>query len=96
MPAFFYAFRTIQISVLDWLKALLPALTACLAMGAVVTGLRAVLPPGWPLPLQLALVVAAGALAYIAVIWLGFRRRVLELWTLVRSPPASTVTSAAA
>ena len=61
-----------------------PPLIASLVMASAVLGLRYLLPEGWPLGLQLALTVAAGALTYATVMFTLYRRRLDALRTLVQ------------
>jgi O-antigen/teichoic acid export membrane protein len=82
VPAFVFAFRTIDIRASHWIGAMKPALLACAVMTVVVLGLRWLLPSTAPLSVTCACAISVGALSYVAVIWFGFRRRVDELVAL--------------
>lgn len=84
-PAFVFAFRTIGISLGQWLGALKPGAVGCAVMAAAVLGLRAALPEGLPVAVTAALSVATGALVYYLVVWFGFNRRVRVLLDVARS-----------
>lgn len=74
-----------------FLAALLPALVATGAMAAIVVSVRAIL-PDWHSALRLVLLVAAGALAYAATIWFGWRGVVRDSIAMFRAsapPPAA-------
>jgi O-antigen/teichoic acid export membrane protein len=91
IPAFRIAFRTIDIGVVDWLRAIAPALAASLVMAAAVGAMRSVLPPALAPIATSAIVIATGAVAYLATFWFGFRGRLDVLMALVRTirSPAS-------
>lgn len=84
VPAFVIAFRAIGMTTRQWLGAMKAALVACALMVAVVLGLRAILPAGVALSIELGVSVAAGAAVYAAVLFLLFRRRVIAQWEFVR------------
>ena len=89
VPAFVIAFGTIGIGIGAWVRAIWPALGACLAMFGAVLALRGALPDAMPAPVQGAFSVAAGGLVYAAVLWCFFRRRVLavvDFLRLIRQP----------
>jgi len=84
LPAFVIAFRVIRINGWKWLAIFLPSLTACGFMVAAVLAVQAVAPlPA--LPLQLALSVGTGALAYVVVMLVLFRSRVLRMLEFVKT-----------
>ena len=85
IPQFFYAFRTVNIRVADWLDALWPAIAGCLAMSAAIFALRWALPATVPLPVKCAALIALGALVYPAVLWLGFRARAMRFIALAKT-----------
>jgi O-antigen/teichoic acid export membrane protein len=92
IPPIVLGFRTIEISFLAWLRALLPAGVACLGMSAAVLAVRASLGEELPLIARFAACVGVGALVYVAVVWFGFRARCLALWEFlrgIRRPEAS-------
>ncbi len=77
LPSFFYAFRTVDVRVSDWLDALSPGVFGCAAMAASVLVVRAIVPVavhGW---VSVGICVGIGALVYLATVWIFFRPRVL-------------------
>jgi O-antigen/teichoic acid export membrane protein len=94
LPAMVIAFRTLGSGWWAWLGALVPAAFACLGLAAALIGVRWVLPEGTPLVVAAAVAVAAGALGYVATLWLFFRRRVMAMLGFLkalraqRAPPA--------
>lgn len=85
LPSFFYAFRTAQVGVRDWLGSLLPASVGCVAMALVVIGARMAIPATLSPWVQGGMVVSVGALAYAASVWLIFPTRIAAAVALVRS-----------
>ena len=91
LPSFYFAFRTIRISVRDWLRSLQPASISCLGMTIIVLTARGILPAELALGVRAGICIAVGALAYPAILWLLFRHRVQSLIGLLktlRHPPA--------
>jgi teichuronic acid exporter len=84
-PSLVFAFRTIEISVWQWLDSLKPALSGCAAMCIAVAAVRTALPASLPLVAITAVSVLAGAVVYFAVIWFGFRKRVDTMLNLARA-----------
>ncbi len=74
--------RVCQLSFVDYLDAVRPPLIATLVMAAVVLASRYLMPEGWPMALQLAVSVAAGALTYGGIMFTLYRRRLDALRTL--------------
>jgi len=64
------AFRTLELTTMDWVDSIKPALVATLLMSAAVIGVRSVLPPTIPLVAQTALAIGVGAATYAVVVWL--------------------------
>jgi hypothetical protein len=56
--------------------------------------LRASLPPEMPELARFAVLVAGGAAVYVGILWLAFRKLILELLHLMRPSPASSVLQA--
>jgi len=99
IPQFVYAFRTLEIGVLDWLHALWPALAGCITMSIAIIGARWVLPQALPLAARFGVLVALGAVVYLGVIWLAFRaraQRFIELVSLIRRDSGRTLPPAVA
>ncbi|MGH6780785.1 MAG: lipopolysaccharide biosynthesis protein [Sphingomonadaceae bacterium] len=89
------ALPVIGVRWIDLGKAILPGLAAAAAMAAIVRGVDALLPPLSPLP-QLALLVTAGGLSYVALLFILARATFEELLRLVirRKPPMAEGASA--
>lgn len=68
-------FRAIDLRARDYFAAIAPAVVSCAVMAAAVVGLRWILPQDLPVALRLALEVAAGAVAYGAVLLGRYRER---------------------
>lgn len=68
------------------LAALAPAATGCAIMATAVLGVDALL-PDWPAPARLAVMVAAGALAYCVALWLLWRPVLRDSWAMLRPSP---------
>jgi hypothetical protein len=85
IPPLVIGFRTIQISFGDWLQTMKPALVACAVMTAVVLTVRFEVSRSLPPWLGFGCEAAAGALAYVATLWLLFRSRLMMIIDLVRS-----------
>jgi teichuronic acid exporter len=85
LPAMVISFRTIQIGFGAWLGSLLPAAVSCLGLSAALVAVRIALPADTPVGLAAALACAAGAIAYLATLWLGFRSRALSMLEFLRS-----------
>jgi PST family polysaccharide transporter len=80
LPAMVIAFRTMGAGFADWLLALAPAALASVALAAALIATRVALPDQMPIAAAAALVIGAGAAAYLAALALLFRRRVLAMW----------------
>lgn len=63
--------RATEMTAGEYFDAVRPPLRAALAMAIVVFAIRMVLPEQWPVPLQLAIEVPAGAATYVGIM-LGF------------------------
>lgn len=72
------------------LAELLPVALACAVMAAVVAAVQAAAVPVAP-PLELLLVVPAGALAYGATLWLGWPLLIRETWAMLRKEQPAAV-----
>ena len=84
-PQFFFAFRTLRIRTRDWFGALWPALAGCLVMSAALVLVRSLVPAdAVGAGARFAALVTTGAIAYLAVLWFGFRPRLLRFFELVR------------
>jgi teichuronic acid exporter len=99
LPAMVIALRTIGAGFGAWLNSLLPAAVSCAVMSAAMLGMRATLPPHTSVALSAVAVCAVGAVAYLAALWLLFRRRALVIIDFLRAlrsqqlgaPPSSAV-----
>ncbi len=77
LPLYWRTFKTIEMPVRDYLRALRPALHGTMAMVLAVTLLKWALLAQAPLLLRLVLEIATGAAAYIATLLLLHRERVM-------------------
>jgi PST family polysaccharide transporter len=84
IPPLVIGFRTISVTLGDWLRALAPAACGCAVMAAVVLGVRAALPAELSTVAALAVSASTGAAVYALVLWLFFRRRLLGIVDVVR------------
>jgi len=82
LPLYWKTFKTIEMPVGDYLRALRPALQGTVVMVLAVSLLKSVLLPRGPLWLRLVLEIATGAIAYLATLLLLHRERMV---TLVRT-----------
>jgi len=85
IPTFVLAFRTLELTTMDWVDSIKPALVATLLMSAAVIGVRSVLPPTIPLVAQTALAIGVGAATYAVVVWFVFGARIKALLSIARS-----------
>jgi teichuronic acid exporter len=76
--------RILGLPLTAYLKALRPALTACLGMIVAVLLLREILPPDWSHAARLTAQVVTGALVYTAVILSLFFRPVVAIYQTIR------------
>ena len=67
LPLLRAVLRATDMRLGTYFDALRPPLRASIAMAIAVLALRSLLPATWPVPLQLALAVTAGALTYVGV-----------------------------
>ncbi len=79
-----YMLRRIELPFGAYATALRPAFTGTAVMVAATLAVGALLPPGLRHAARLALVVATGAVAYLAVLWLLHRDRVKALLGVLR------------
>jgi O-antigen/teichoic acid export membrane protein len=87
-PQYWRLFNKLDLSTVDYLRALRPALTAVAFMGLAMWAFGALVPPDWSLALRVVLQVLAGGLAYLAALILLHRERLrefLDTLKLVRS-----------
>jgi O-antigen/teichoic acid export membrane protein len=82
IPAFVYAFRTVQVTTRNWLNACTPAAVASALMAVAVLGLRRALPADVPLLAVTVASVAVGIVAYCATLWGFFHGRIRVLIAL--------------
>ena len=85
VPALYIGLRTVSVSFLGWLDALKPAALASVAMSLAIFALRAATAGNLSHVARLAIGVVVGALVYAAVLWLGFRGRVLGIFRVIRA-----------
>jgi teichuronic acid exporter len=85
LPLYWKTFKTIEMSVGDYLRALRPALHGTLAMVLAVSLLRWGLLPRGSLLLRLVLEIATGATAYISTLLLLHRERMMTFACTARN-----------
>lgn len=85
IPLYSIVFRHIGLPVSDYLKALWPAISACIPMIVGVLLLKKVMPGSWPLMIQVAVLGSAGSAAYLVTTWIFHRSRVMAFITLIRT-----------
>jgi teichuronic acid exporter len=85
LPAMVISFRTIEIGFGAWLRSLLPAAVSCAGLSAALVAVRFALPADTPVALATVLACTAGGVAYLAILWLGFRPRALSMIEFLRS-----------
>src|SRR5262249_52110823 len=91
IPSMVFAFRTIEISVWQWLDSLKPAVAACVIMLIAVFGVRTGLSAAFPLVGLAGISIATGVLVYATVMWVSFRQRLLSMLEVVRAVRDSNV-----
>ena len=85
IPPIVIGFRTIRIGVADWFAVMRAPLLACAVMALVVITLRYEVTAEMGPMSALAVEAAAGAIAYAATLWLGFRQRIIGIIDTVRA-----------
>jgi PST family polysaccharide transporter len=83
-PVYWLAFRRIELSPRAYLQALWPAFSATLSMTVILLGIDRLLPADFNIAFELALKIAAGALAYALTLLLLHRDTVLATLRAVR------------
>jgi O-antigen/teichoic acid export membrane protein len=83
IPAIIIGFRTISIKVIDWLRALWPALASCALMCAAVVGVRTQLHTP-DMRIELAVAIGTGVFVYAAALGLLFRNRLRAMVDIIR------------
>jgi PST family polysaccharide transporter len=83
-PLYWKTMRTIQMPVLDYIRALRPGLDGSIAMAIGVGLLKWGLPSSLPMWLRLTAEIAAGALVYAGVVFTLHRERAMNFWQLAR------------
>jgi O-antigen/teichoic acid export membrane protein len=84
-PVYARTFRTLGISLFQYLACLGPTLMSAALMSIVVLTIRILAPAAWPLTVRLGLQVACGAVAFIASGLFLQRRRVAALADFLRA-----------
>ena len=67
LPLLRAVLRATDMKLSSYFDAIRPPLRASIVMAVAVLALRSLLPASWPLPLQLAIAVTAGAATYVGV-----------------------------
>lgn len=74
----------IDLSGWTYLRSMVPALRASLVMIIAVIGVRSITPSTWPMTAQFAISIIAGLLSYLAVLFIAERRRIGDVFRLLR------------
>jgi teichuronic acid exporter len=85
VPALYLGLRTISLSFFGWLDALKPAGIASAVMSVAAFATRAVVAIERPPMMRLTAVIIVAVLVYAAVLWFGFRGRVLEIFRVIKA-----------
>jgi O-antigen/teichoic acid export membrane protein len=85
LPLYWKTFKTIEMPIAEYLRALRPALHGTLAMVAAVTLLKWILLPREPLWLRLLFEIAVGAAAYVSTLLLLHRERMATFISTARN-----------
>ena len=89
-PSYRTVFRLIDLDVRTYLRTLWPPIAASAVMAIAVAGVRMTMSQSLPLAVRFACEVAVGAIAYLAVIRIGFWSRIQTFVQLVRGPADNT------
>ena len=84
VPLYWKVFRTIELGLGDYLKAVWPALNAVLLMTIAVLAMQQTLPPGYPIVARLGLQVSCGAAVFLLALALLHRQRIRTAVATVR------------
>jgi O-antigen/teichoic acid export membrane protein len=85
LPLYWKTFKTIEMPIAEYLRALRPALHGTLAMVAAVTLLKWILLPREPLWLRLLFEIAVGAATYVSTLLLLHRERMATFVSTARN-----------
>lgn len=85
LPAFVISFRAIGISAWRWFGAFAPALSSSAVMVAAVIAVRLALPDELPAIVAALVCVTAGAVVYVAALFILFRLRMLAMWNFLKA-----------
>jgi PST family polysaccharide transporter len=91
IPLYIKTFRSIQMPVSEYIRALRPGLDGSIAMAPVVGLLKVMMPSTEPLWLRLIVEIGLGASVFIAVIFTLHRARAMHFWNLARRSFGSKV-----
>jgi len=83
-PLYWKTFKTIEMPVSDYIRALRPGLDGSIAMATGVGLVKWGMPSSLPMWLRLATEIAAGAFVYAAVVFTVHRARAMNFWHLAR------------
>jgi hypothetical protein len=96
IPQIVLAFRTVGITLGEWLGAMWPAISGCIGMAATVLTAKYFL-HSQPSPyLSFGVQVAVGALTYVAILWFGYRARIQAMVATVKAAARSEAKPAVA
>ncbi len=83
IPVYYRVFHRLQIPVMQFAKALWPAIGACALMAIAVLIVKACLPSELPVWIQLVAEVLVGAATYVSTLMTVYRERLMTFWRLV-------------
>lgn len=83
LPIYYRVFQRLQISMMQFAKALWPALSACFLMAIAVLTVKVGLPSELPIWVQLVVEVLVGAATYVSTLMMCYRERLMTFWRLV-------------
>ncbi|MEP7242486.1 MAG: lipopolysaccharide biosynthesis protein [Gammaproteobacteria bacterium] len=85
IPPLIIGLRTVSVSFPKWFDALKPSAVGCVVMAAAVLAMRSYTPQGTSDAVRLVATIGVGMLVYAAALWVFFRRRVLDIISVVRA-----------
>jgi O-antigen/teichoic acid export membrane protein len=83
-PYVWRTFAATELPVRAYLRSMLSATRACLIMTISIMAIRSLTPPTWPALAQFVITVTAGVLSYATVLLIVDRRRVRDIFQLLR------------
>lgn len=84
VPLYWRVFQKTEMHLKEYVYAVMPAITSSAFMAIAVLLLRAALPASFGITLRFSLIVVAGALSYLAALFLFHRHRLIRLFQAIR------------